>query len=164
MLRDWSPRDIVAHLIGWKRGILVGCAELREGVAPYCPQDGPNDYRTPNAGFIHRFSAREPETLLADLTTSLAALSSFLGTVRDDEWDADSGVVHYRGGSTTGSRCVEWLMSDCRNHCQEILQARLLRARNGPAYPGAAMDKGAPGRAVHRQVLLGRVPCPARVL
>ena len=154
----------MAHLLGWNRGILVGCAELREGVAPYYPQDGPNDYRTLHAGFIRRFSLRERETLLADLTTSLAALSSFLGTVRDDEWDADSGDVPYRGGPATVSRCIESLMCDCRNHSQEILQARLLRARNGPAYPEAAMDKGAPGRAVHRQVLLGRVPCPARVL
>jgi len=125
-LGDWSPRDIVAHFIGWNRGILVGCAELREGVAPYYLQDGPNDYRTLNAGFIRRFSWRERETLLANLASSLTALTNFLTTVPEEEWEADSGVVHYRGGPATVSRCVESLMRDYRDHCQEILQARPL--------------------------------------
>ena len=102
---------------------MVGCAELREGVAPYCPQDGPNDYRTLNAGIIRRFASREREMLLAELTTSLAALSSFLAAVREDKWDADSGVVHYRGGSATVVRCIESLMRDSRNQCREILLA-----------------------------------------
>ena len=125
-LGDWSPRDLVAHHIGWNRVILVGCAELREGVAPCYLQDGPNYYRTLNAGCIRRFAWREQETLLAGLTISLAGLSNFLGIVRDDEWEADRGVVHFRGGTATVARCVESLMGACRNHCQEILQARPL--------------------------------------
>jgi hypothetical protein len=86
---------------------------------------------------------------LADLTTSLATLSNVFGTVRDDEWDADSGVVHTRGGPATVSRCAESLMREYRHHSREILRARLLRARNGRAYPEGAMDKGAPIGAVH---------------
>jgi hypothetical protein len=43
-LGDWTPRDIVAHFIGWNRITLVGCAELRERVEPFYFYDGTNDY------------------------------------------------------------------------------------------------------------------------
>jgi len=123
---DWWLRDVVAQLLGWIRGLLVGCAEVRQGVAPYYPQGGPHDTRTLNAGFIRRYSWPERKVLFAELTTGMAALSSFLGTLRDDEWDADSGMVQYRGGSATVPRCVESPMREYRIHSQENLQARPL--------------------------------------
>src|SRR5512139_3063072 len=48
----WSPRDIVAHLVGWNRNIRAGCQQILQGSAPSYHFDGPNDYRTLNAQFI----------------------------------------------------------------------------------------------------------------
>ena len=38
-LGGWTPRDIVAHLIGWNRNIRVGCGQIRNGLAPFYHQD-----------------------------------------------------------------------------------------------------------------------------
>ena len=51
-LGDWTPRDIVAHMIGWNRITLAGCAELREGVEPFYLFDRNNDYRKVNVKFL----------------------------------------------------------------------------------------------------------------
>lgn len=122
-LGDWTPRDILAHFIGWNRVTLVGCAELREGTAPFYFYDGTNDFRIVNAGFLERFASVDREVLLADLASTLAALTSYLAGVSDDEWENDAGVVHYRGGPATVARCVDSLIRDYRRHREEILQA-----------------------------------------
>ena len=122
-LGDWTPRDILAHFIGWNRITLVGCAELREGVVPYYFYDGTNDYRVMNAGFFRRFTSRELGELLAEMAATMQALVSYLGTVPEAEWDADTGIVHYRGGPATPARCVDSLIRDYRKHRDEILTA-----------------------------------------
>ncbi len=119
-LGDWAPRDIVAHLIGWNRITLVGCGELREGVLPFYFYDGTNDYRKVNAGFIRRYAAREQETLLRDTAATMAALVAYLKTIGDDEWEQDTGIVHYRNGPATVARCVDSLIRDYGKHREEI--------------------------------------------
>ncbi len=122
-LGDWTPRDIVAHFIGWNRITLVGCAELRERVEPFYFDDGTNDYRVVNAGFFRRYPSREPGELLAEMAATMRALVSYLTTVPDAEWDADTGIVHYRSGPATPARCVDSLIRDYRKHRDEILAA-----------------------------------------
>ncbi len=122
-LGDWTPRDILAHFIGWNRITLVGCAELRERVEPFYFHDGTNDYRVINAGFFRRFISREPGELLAETAATMQALVSYLGAVPEAEWDADTGIVHYRGGPATPARCVDSLIRDYRKHRDEILAA-----------------------------------------
>jgi hypothetical protein len=122
-LGDWTPRDIFAHFIGWNRITLVACAELREGVVPYYFYDGTNDYRVMNAGFFRRYTSREPRELLAEMAATMQALVSYLGAVPEAEWDADMGIVHYRGGPATPARCVDSLIRDYRKHRDEILTA-----------------------------------------
>jgi len=122
-LGDWTPRDIVAHFIGWNRITLVGCAELRERVEPFYFYDGTNDYRVVNAGFFRRYPSREPGALRAEMAATMQALVSYLTTVPDAEWDADTGIVHYRSGPATTARCVDSLIRDYRKHRDEILAA-----------------------------------------
>ncbi len=120
-LGDWTPRDIVAHFIGWNRITLVGCAELRERVEPFYFYDGTNDYRVVNAGFFRRYPSRDPRELLAEMAATMQALVSYLTIVPDAEWDADTGIVHYRSGPATPARCVDSLIRDYRKHRDEIL-------------------------------------------
>jgi len=122
-LGDWTPRDIVAHFIGWNRITLVGCAELREGAEPFYFHDGTNDYRVVNAGFLRRYPSQDAGTLLSEMAATMRALVSYLTTVPDAEWDADTGIVHYRSGPATPARCVDSLIRDYRKHRDEILSA-----------------------------------------
>jgi len=122
-LGDWTPRDIVAHFIGWNRITLVGCAELREGAEPFYFHDGTNDYRVVNAGFLRRYPSQDAGTLLSEMAATMRALVSYRTTVPDAEWDADTGIVHYRSGPATPARCVDSLIRDYRKHRDEILSA-----------------------------------------
>jgi hypothetical protein len=122
-LGEWTPRDILAHFIGWNRITLVGCAELREGVEPFYFRDGTNDYRVVNAGFLRRFPSHEPGELLSGMAATMQELASYLRAVPDAEWEADTRIVHYRNGPATPARCVDSLIRDYRKHRDEILAA-----------------------------------------
>ncbi len=119
-LGDWTPRDIVAHFIGWNRITLVGCGEIREEVEPFYFYDGTNDYRNVNAAFFRRFSTSYREGLLRELAATMEALVSYLRTVGEAEWEQDTGIVHYRGGPATVARCVDSLIRDYGKHQEEI--------------------------------------------
>ncbi len=123
-LGDWAPRDILAHFIGWNRITLVGCAELCEGVEPFYFYDGTNDYRKVNALFLERFNSTDREVLVSQMETTMAALVSFLKTVTENEWDLDTGVIHYRGKPATVARCVDSLIRDYQKHREEIISGQ----------------------------------------
>ena len=120
-LGDWTPRDILAHFVGWNRITLVGCAELREGVEPFYFYDGTNDYRRVNATFLRRFDSTDRDSLLKQMEEGMEALKGFLRTVDNGDWGLDTGIVHYRGGPATISRCVDSLIRDYRRHREEII-------------------------------------------
>ena len=120
-LGDWAPRDIVAHLIGWNRITLVGCGMLREGVEPFYFYDGTNDYRKVNAKFFEQYNSTDRKILLAQLASGMDALVPYLQSIDEDEWELDSGIVHYRDGPATVARCVDSLIRDYRKHSEEII-------------------------------------------
>ena len=121
-LGGWTPRDIVAHFIGWNRITLVGCAELCEGIEPFYFFDGTNDYRKVNAKFFERFNSTDRDVMVRQMADTFDALVSYLETVNESEWELDTGVIHYRGGAATVARCVDSLIRDYRKHREEIIQ------------------------------------------
>jgi hypothetical protein len=124
-LGDWTPRDIAAHFIGWNRITLAGCSELREGVEPFYFYDGTNNYRKVNAKFFEQFPSTDREELLQEIAVTKDALVAYLKTFDENEWDLDTGIIHYRGGPATVARCVDSLIRDYRKHRQEIVDANL---------------------------------------
>jgi hypothetical protein len=122
-LGDWSPRDILAHFIGWNRITLAGCAEIREGIEPFYFHDGTNDYRKVNARFFSQFNSSDREALLRDMADTMDALVNYLKTITENEWGLDTGVIHYRGGPATVARCLDSLIRDYRKHREEIISA-----------------------------------------
>ncbi|MDO9301732.1 MAG: ClbS/DfsB family four-helix bundle protein [Anaerolineales bacterium] len=124
-LGDWTPRDIAAHFIGWNRITLTGCSELREGTEPFYFYDGTNDYRKVNAKFFEQFPSSDCEELLKEIAVTKDALVAYLKTIPENEWELDTGIVHYRGGPATVARCVDSLVRDYRKHRQEIVDAKL---------------------------------------
>ena len=120
-LGDWTPRDIAAHFIGWNRITLAGCSALRESAEPFYFYDGTNDYRKVNAKFITQFPSTDQDELLKDIASTKEALTTYLKTIPESEWELDTGVVHYRGNPATIARCVDSLIRDYRKHRQEII-------------------------------------------
>jgi hypothetical protein len=122
-LGDWTPRDIAAHFIGWNRITLVGCSELREGVEPFYFYDGTNDYRKVNAKFLQQYPSTNRDELLKDIVSTKDALTAYLKTIPESEWELNTGIVHYRKDPATVARCVDSLVRDYRKHRQEIIDA-----------------------------------------
>jgi hypothetical protein len=116
----WAPRDVAAHLVGWNRSLLAGCAAVREGAVPYYFYDGLNDYREVNAGFIRRFASQDRDVLLQQLDQSMRELVAYLGRMDEAEWEQETGVIHYHGGPATVARCVDSLLRDYRNHAEAL--------------------------------------------
>ncbi len=119
-LGDWTPRDIVAHLVGWNRNVLVGCQQIQSGLQPFYHVDGPNDYRVLNAEIIARFNSTDRPALVRELSKGRDLLVSYLEGVDEHEWNRDFGVQHYRGGPATIARAVESLTADYVTHAGEI--------------------------------------------
>ena len=124
-LGDWTARDIAAHFIGWNRITLIGCSELREDVEPFYFHDGTNDYRKINANFLEKFPSSNRDELVKEILITKDVLVVYLKSIDENEWDLDTGIVHYRGGPATIARCVDSLIRDYRKHRQEIVDANL---------------------------------------
>lgn len=120
-LGDWTPRDIAAHFIGWNRITLAGCSALREGAEPFYFHDGTNDYRRVNAKFFMQFPSNDRAELTKEIESTMTVLAVYLRSIPEEEWEQDTGVVHYRSGPATTARCVDSLLRDYRKHRQEIL-------------------------------------------
>ena len=120
-LGDWTPRDIAAHFIGWNRITLAGCSALREGAEPFYFYDGTNDYRKINTRFFEQFPSTNKNELMLEIASTKEALIAYLKTIPENEWELDTGIVHYRKDPATIARCVDSLVRDYRKHRQEII-------------------------------------------
>ena len=119
-MNGWSPRDVVAHLVGWNSLMRLSCQDILQGKPPAYYADAANDYRDINAGFVARFASRDRETLLEELIGSKQVLVIFLQTVDPAEWEADHGVEHHSGGPATVARVLASLEHDYLDHTRQI--------------------------------------------
>jgi hypothetical protein len=116
----WTPRDVVAHLIGWNRNIRAGCEDIRAGRTPFYHNDAPNDYRTFNAEFTARYNSTDGRVLLAELAEASRALREYFEATSEVHWARDFGPQHYRGGPATIDRCAESITREYEEHGKEI--------------------------------------------
>jgi hypothetical protein len=119
-LNGWSPRDVVAHLVGWNSLMIEASFSILAGQPPSYYADAPNDYSHINAGFTAKYSSRSKQELLAELKSSLEGLEAYVLALPAGELKADHGVRHYRGGPATVSQTVESLAGDYRYHTNQI--------------------------------------------
>jgi hypothetical protein len=115
-----TPRDIVAHLIGWNWYTIEGDEQHRRGELPAYLVDPGEDYSTVNAAAMRRYASRDRDELLAQLRDSLAALEAYLVALPPAAWDDDHGVS-YNGRPLTLARLVGTLTHDYDHHYQEIV-------------------------------------------
>jgi DinB superfamily len=118
-LGRWTPRDVVAHLIGWNRYTLRGCHELREGRLPFYDVDPGENYAKVNAVLIREIPSEEKSMLLEGLRSSCAELKDYLLALVPDDWERDFGVRH-RGKTVTIRNSVDELIEDYRHHERQV--------------------------------------------
>jgi hypothetical protein len=117
--KEWSPRDVVAHLIGWHRLTIEGCEELRRGRAPSYFADAENDYATVNSELVGRYAATDRRELVDELRASFAELDAYVRMLPAGAWSADTRV-RYRGEATTIANSVTVLIGDVEAHRRDL--------------------------------------------
>ncbi len=121
-LDGWSPRDVVAHLIGWNTLMIEASRSILAGTPPSYYQDAPNDFSHINAGFVAEYSSRSRRELLTQLESSMEKLEAFLSGLPAEELAADHGVIHHGGDPATVKRIIHSLTGDYRYHNHQIIE------------------------------------------
>ncbi len=114
-----SPRDIVAHLIGWNRYTVEAHDELQRGELPACLADTGEDFATVNARSMERYASRDRRELLAELHASAEELDHLLASLPPEEHDDNHGVT-WRGRPVTIGWLADAVRHDFDEHRQEI--------------------------------------------
>lgn len=118
-IHEWTPRDVLAHLIGWNRLYMIGLPEIKSGVEPSYFSDTYNDYRNVNAKSVEMFNQTNQGLLIDELENSFHDLKNYLISLDSDDWKTDFGVT-YRGSTTTIAEEVAELIQDYDDHREEI--------------------------------------------
>ena len=117
-----TPRDIVAHLIGWNHGAVATRAAIARGELPDCLVEPGPDFGNTNARAMATYPSREKAILLAQLLGSAAAWDAMLRDLPAAEWDGtNGGAVGGRGRSRT-ARWSTRPTEDHAHHRKEISQ------------------------------------------
>ena len=116
---DWSPRDIVAHLIGWNRYIIDGSKQIMKGEVPFYDIEPGEDYSKVNAVLVREYSSRDKQELLDELKASTQELIQFLQLLDSSVWDRDYGVRH-QGAIITIRDTIDELIEDYDIHREQI--------------------------------------------
>lgn len=114
-----TPRDIVAHLIGWNRAAVTASGEIRRGQLPTCLTDtGPNFSRI-NALTMAEYPSRDKAELLAQLRNSAADYDTMLRELPAAEWADNHGIILGDWPVSNGN-LVDALIHDFTHHRGEI--------------------------------------------
>jgi hypothetical protein len=115
-----SPRDVMAHLIGWNVYTLDGCRDVQRGVAPFYLADAQHDFRHVNAASVQRYSATDKCALLDELHATADALLSYLSALPAATWNHDYGVRDSDGQPLLIRNEVAALAADYSGHAHEV--------------------------------------------
>jgi hypothetical protein len=118
-INRWSPRDIVAHLIGWNRYVIEGSKQIKRRELPVYDVDPGENYSKVNAVLVREYSSRDKKELLDELQASAQELKQFLRSLNPSEWDHDYGVRH-QGSTITIQNTVDELIGDYAHHREQI--------------------------------------------
>lgn len=118
-IHGWTPRDVLAHLIGWNWLYVTGLQEIKSGELPSYFNDEENDYSNVNAESVEKYAAMDRGRLLGELQDSFQALQSYLLSLDPSDWKADFGV-RFRGSTVTIEDDVAELIQDYDDHREEI--------------------------------------------
>ncbi len=116
---NWTPRDVVAHLIGWNRQTREGCDEMRAGTEPFYFSDIEHDFRHVNAAAVARYAGTEKRALINELIASHRELEHYLMAMEPEAWDRDFGI-RYRDRPVTIRSTIKAIARDYDRHRQRL--------------------------------------------
>jgi hypothetical protein len=119
LMEGWSPRDVLAHLIGWNRYTIEGCDQMRRGEAPSYLSDWKGDFKHINAASVERYNSEDREELLGELDASFEELKRYLRAFPEAEWLRVPGVT-YCGHRITVQNSLNGLEQDYLHHARQI--------------------------------------------
>ena len=116
---EWSPRDILAHLIGWNRYTITACRKIRMGELPSKLAGNESDYSIVDPESVKLYDTTDCEMLLDEIETSYQSLENFLLFMKPEDWDKDFGV---RAGeeSVTIENVVRALIKNYEFHYKQL--------------------------------------------
>ncbi len=114
-----TPRDIVAHLIGWNYHAIDASASIRRGELPPSLIDTGEDFSAVNGASMARFASRDRAELLGQLRASAEAYDALLAELPEAEWGDNHGVMLGDWAVTSGS-FVRIMIHEFAHHREEI--------------------------------------------
>jgi len=120
-LGNWTPRDVVAHLIGWCRAVIRGSEEMLRGELPWYDADPGEDFARVNAAFLREYPSEDRATMVAELRTAAGELAAFLRALDPADWDRATGVRHGDEALTVAAT-VEETLRDFGHHARQLLE------------------------------------------
>jgi hypothetical protein len=121
-MNGWSPRDVVAHLVGWNSLMIESSLSILAGKPPSYYDDAKNDYSNINSGFTEKFSSESKQELLVEIKSSMEKFEAFIDSLPAEELTADHGVVHYSGNPASVTRIINSLAGDYKYHTNQIME------------------------------------------
>jgi hypothetical protein len=121
-MNGWSPRDVVAHLVGWNGLMIESSLSILAGKPPSYYDDAKNDYSNINSGFTEKYSSESKQELLVEIKSSMEKFEAFIDSLPAEELVADHGVVHYSGSPASVTRIVNSLAGDYKYHINQIME------------------------------------------
>jgi len=118
-LGNWTPRDVVAHLIGWNRYSVRGAQQLLEGELPFYDSDPGKDYSKVNARIVAEYPSTSRSELLEEHEKAARELAEFLRSLTEEQWSGSTGVL-LEGEELTIRQNVDWLIEDHHHHSEQI--------------------------------------------
>ena len=118
-LGNWTPRDIVAHLIGWNLYYIRGTQQLLDGELPFYAIDPGENYSNVNARLVAEFPSTNRTELLAEHGKAAHELAEFLRSLSEEQWRDSTGVL-LEGEEVTIRQTVDWLIEDHHHHSEQI--------------------------------------------
>ncbi len=118
-LERWTPKDVVAHLVGWNHRAGEGVRQLLEGQRPFYLAEARDDFRELNAQSVARWGGLDRESLRGELQRSLQALVEFLQGLPRSAWERDFGV-RARDEPLTVLATVSQLAQDYVSHTERL--------------------------------------------
>ncbi len=132
-IKGWTPRDIVAHLVGWNRHMVRGAKQVLRGELPFYDVDpGPN-FSKVNAAIVREYDDTDCSVLLEKLSETADELTAFLRAIAPADWDRDFGVRHEAEGLSveftagevvTVKDSVDDLIADYDYHRGQLVELR----------------------------------------
>jgi hypothetical protein len=117
---EWSPRDILAHLIGWNRYTITACRKIRMGELPLKLAGNEGDYGIVDPDSVRLYNSTDCEMLLDEIETSYQSLENFLLFMKPEDWDKDFGVQ--TGEETlTIENVVRALIKNYQHHLKQLV-------------------------------------------